>query len=80
MGYSLPSDDINVRSTLVRAVQGRERTPQMKLVFNRDRSDVFARYRLLFPQAKALFGAFAACIEQLPSRESPNGRMLESPL
>jgi NAD-dependent SIR2 family protein deacetylase len=49
VGYSLPGDDINIRSMLMRAAQGRHDPPGVTVVLPPHCRNVYARYRLLFP-------------------------------
>jgi hypothetical protein len=49
VGYSLPPEDVAIRSLLLRASRGRERPPVVHLVERGENPEVQNRYRLLFP-------------------------------
>ncbi len=49
IGYSLPPEDVAIRSMLVRAFHGRERPPHLTVVGRGDGGELEQRYRLLFP-------------------------------
>lgn len=82
VGYSLPSEDIAIRSILLRAYHGRGRDgkqPSVRVVLRRPRSDnpdtpandkrLEDRYRQLFPECQFEYGGFEAFIESLPQPE-----------
>ena len=50
IGYSLPPEDIAIRSMLLRAYRGREAPPAVTLVERKETKDVENRYRLLLPE------------------------------
>ncbi|HEV8253778.1 MAG TPA: hypothetical protein VGQ78_03415 [Vicinamibacteria bacterium] len=50
IGYSLPPEDLVIRSMLLRAYRGRARPPRVRVVQRRGDRDVEGRYRLLFPE------------------------------
>jgi hypothetical protein len=65
VGYSLPPDDIDIRSMLIRAAQGRDHPPNLTVVLDRERPEVIARYRLLFPNLTEYSQGFGAYIRDL---------------
>jgi len=68
VGYSLPPDDVNIRSMLMRAAQGRRRRRlKVTVVLDRSRPDVFARYQVLFPNLETYSLGFAAYVNNLKS-------------
>ena len=82
VGYSLPAEDIAIRSILLRAYHGRGRNgkrPRVRIVLRRPRSDnpdtpaedkrLEDRYRQLFPECQFEYGGFEAFIESLPEPE-----------
>jgi hypothetical protein len=52
VGYSMPPEDLAIRSMLLRAYTGREEPPDVTVVQRRAGHDVEARYRLFFPEMK----------------------------
>lgn len=75
VGYSLPPEDIAIRSILVRAHsgRGRDRTPPSIRVVQRKKDEQLeGRYRLLFPECSFEYSGFEGFIEKLkPSRHYP---------
>lgn len=67
-GYSLPSEDIAIRSILVRAYHGRKPNalPRVRVVQLEPDRAMEGRYRLLFPDAAFEYGGFGRFIAQLP--------------
>ena len=67
VGYSLPPDDVNIRSMLMRAFHGRlfQGPPQVTVVLKGDLPDVFARYQVLFPELEKYTDGFGAYINGL---------------
>jgi hypothetical protein len=66
-GYSLPPEDIAIRSILLRAYLGRKGKPPKIRVVQRDKdTKLEGRYRLLFPNCSFEYGGFEAFIESLP--------------
>jgi len=65
VGYSLPPDDINIRSMLMRAVHARGAPPRITLVLDKVHPEILARYRLLFPDIKPYLQGFGPYIKQL---------------
>ncbi len=65
VGYSLPTDDVNIRSMMIRAAQGRDSDPKVTVVLDCNRPDVYARYRLLFPSFVPYSRGFGAYVKQL---------------
>lgn len=65
VGYSLPPDDVNIRSMLMRAAQGRRRPPKVTVVLDRELPEVTARYQLLFPDLVSHPRGFDAYIREL---------------
>lgn len=49
VGYSMPPEDVAIRSLLLRAYRGRPRSPRVRLVERGPNPEVENRYRLLFP-------------------------------
>jgi hypothetical protein len=70
VGYSLPPEDIAIRSILVRAYSGRgkkRKPPRIRVVQMSEDKRLVDRYRLLFPECTFEYGGFEAFIETLPS-------------
>jgi hypothetical protein len=70
-GYSLPPEDIAIRSILLRAYHGRGRkgTPPGIRVVQKDKDEdkkLEDRDRLLFPDCRFEYGGFEAFTESLP--------------
>jgi hypothetical protein len=65
-GYSLPSEDIAIRSILVRAYHAREGRPRILVVQLKRDKWTEDRYRLLFPDVKFKYGGFERYIARLP--------------
>jgi NAD-dependent SIR2 family protein deacetylase len=65
VGYSLPSDDINIRSMIMRATQGRDTPPKVTVVLDKNHPEVYGRYRLLFPMFVPSSQGFGEYIKQL---------------
>lgn len=66
-GYSLPPEDIAIRSILLRAYLGRKGKPPKIRVVQKDRDTrLEGRYRLLFPNSGFEYGGFEAFIDSLP--------------
>jgi hypothetical protein len=62
VGYSLPSEDVAIRSVFVRAYRSSPRPPKVRVVLKGESSDVTARYRFLFPNCEFEFGGFEALL------------------
>jgi hypothetical protein len=68
-GYSLPPEDIAIRSILVRAYHARgprERRPRIRVVQLERDETTEDRYRLLFPDVEFEYGGFESFVEKLP--------------
>jgi hypothetical protein len=52
VGYSMPAEDLAIRSLLLRAYTGRPKPPRVTVVQRRDAQDVADRYRLFFPDMR----------------------------
>ena len=68
-GYSLPSEDIAIRSILVRAYHGRggvPRLPRVRVVQLAPDQGMERRYRLLFRMPPSSTGGFEQFIDALP--------------
>jgi hypothetical protein len=59
IGYSMPPEDVAIRSMFLRALGGRHAAPEIVLVQRKDAGGVRDRYRLLAPQLKFLSGGLA---------------------
>lgn len=69
VGYSLPPEDIAIRSILVRAYSGRgkkRKSPAIRVVQLESDKKLEDRYRLLFPECTFEYGGFESFIEKLP--------------
>ena len=65
-GYSLPPEDVAIRSILLRGFHARGKNrqpPTIRYVQREEDSATDGRYRLLFPGAKPEYGGFGAFIE-----------------
>jgi len=49
IGYSFPPEDIAIRSLFLRAYNGRESPPEIRIVQKGESRDVISRYKLFFP-------------------------------
>jgi hypothetical protein len=56
IGYSMPPEDVVIRSMFVRALGGRKRRPDVVLVQRGDSREVVNRYRLFVPDLKLVTG------------------------
>jgi hypothetical protein len=64
IGYSLPPDDVAIRSMLLRAFQGRGTPPPRVTVVQQEKKDPeLTRYRLLFPKHHYVDGGLAAYLD-----------------
>ncbi len=52
IGYSMPSEDIAIRSLFIRARQGRKTEPQIRVVQKGNDPAMRARYRVYFPECE----------------------------
>lgn len=66
VGYSLPPEDLAIRSMFLRASRGRTTAPAVELYEQGARPEVEARYRLLFNQVTYDSGGFETFINGLP--------------
>jgi hypothetical protein len=67
VGYSLPSEDLAIRSLFLRASRGRPAPPAVELYENGDRPEVDARYKVLLPNVRYDGGGFKKFINGLPA-------------
>jgi len=68
-GYSLPPEDIAIRSILIRAYHGRGKkssVPKIRVVQRSKDETMEARYRLLFPDCSFEYGGFEQFATSLP--------------
>lgn len=68
-GYSLPPEDIAIRSILLRAYHSRGRggkPPGIRVVQKDKDTKLEGRYRLLFPECRFEYGGFEEFIDSLP--------------
>ena len=70
VGYSLPPEDVPVRSLLMRAARARPSPPRVRVVETARDPDLEHRYRLLFPNPTFEPGGVETFVETL----SPSGR------
>ena len=66
VGYSLPSEDLAIRSLFLRAARARGDQPAVELYEHGVRPEVEARYRLLLPNVSYDGGGFEKFIHGLP--------------
>jgi hypothetical protein len=66
VGYSLPAEDLGIRSLFMRASHARKRPPMVRLYGHGSQPDVEARYRLLLPDVDYDGGGFEGYINGLP--------------
>jgi hypothetical protein len=67
-GYSLPPEDIAIRSILVRSYHGRRRSgaPRIRVIQLDPDKTLEDRYRLVLPSCHFEYGGVEAFIESLP--------------
>jgi hypothetical protein len=58
VGYSLPSEDIAIRSTLLRAYRGRKVLPRVTVITDKPDQQVESRYQFMFPDCEVGCGGF----------------------
>ena len=63
-GYSLPSDDLLIRSMFIRAYSGRTKPPRITIVGKGPDADRDARFRLLFRKCGVFEEGFGAWVER----------------
>lgn len=63
IGYSLPSEDLAIRSMIVRAFHARTKPPCITVVQSSDSAE--ARYKLLFPDCNYLTGGLGAWLKNV---------------
>lgn len=73
IGYSLPPEDVPVRSLLLRASRSRPAPPRVRVVENSPGKELENRYRLMFPDASFEAGGVEGFVESLGSA-STSGR------
>lgn len=66
VGYSLPAEDLAIRSLFLRASRARKAPPIVELYEHGKRPEVEARYRLLLPNVRYDGGGFETFIKGLP--------------
>jgi hypothetical protein len=69
-GYSLPPEDIAIRSIFIRAYHGRGRKnkpPKIRVVQRSKDTKMESRYRLLFPDCAFEYGGFEKYVKSLPT-------------
>jgi hypothetical protein len=79
IGYSLPPEDLAIRSMLLRAFRGRAEPPRVTLVERGDSRDVENRYRLLFPGLRVQTEGVEGFVEGLRPRSARAGRPAGGP-
>jgi hypothetical protein len=67
VGYSLPLEDVPVRSLLLRAWRARARPPALRVVETAPDEALQGRYRLLFPGVSFETGGAEAFLEEVAS-------------
>ena len=74
IGYSLPPEDLAIRSILMRAYNGRGKKPTVRVIQHASAPETKARYELLFPGCHYKVGGLEAFIDGLklgrPAEES----------
>jgi hypothetical protein len=73
IGYSLPPQDVEIRSMLLRAYRGRPRPPRVRVVQHGRNRGVEGRYRVLFPDLVFDEGGVEGFLRRLP-REGGSSR------
>jgi hypothetical protein len=65
VGYSLPPEDVAIRSMFLRAYQGRDTAaqPQVVVVQKEEKAPELTRYRLLFPQHSYVAGGLSGYLD-----------------
>jgi hypothetical protein len=66
VGYSLPPEDLAIRSLFMRASHARKSPPEVRLYEHGPQPEVLARYQLLLPGVQIDPGGFEAFINGLP--------------
>jgi hypothetical protein len=75
IGYSLPPEDVSVRSLLLRAWRSRERAPRLRVIEGLPDRALQSRYRLLFPGLSFEGGGVEGFVQSLASeRGARTGR------
>jgi len=64
IGYSLPPEDLAIRSMFLRAWQSRKQKPRVTVVQRGNRQETRSRYRLLFPNCRYLTGGLGGYLNQ----------------
>jgi NAD-dependent SIR2 family protein deacetylase len=67
IGYSLPPEDVTVRSLLLRAFRGRPHPPSVRVVETASDSDLENRYRVLFSEVSFQVGGVEGFVDSLAS-------------
>ena len=68
VGYSLPPQDVAIRSMLLRAYHARPRPPRVRIVQHAKDREVEDRYRVLFPDLVFDAGGIEGFVRGLPAR------------
>lgn len=71
IGYSLPAQDVEIRSLLLRAYRGRPRPPRVQVVQHGRNQETEDRYRVLFPELVFDEGGVEAFLRRLPRSAAP---------
>jgi hypothetical protein len=75
IGYSLPPEDVSVRSLLLRAWRSRARPPRLRVIESSPDRELQSRYRLLFPGLSFEGGGVEGFVQSLtPQRRRRTGR------
>jgi hypothetical protein len=75
VGYSLPPQDVEIRSMLVRAYRARARPPRVRVVQHGKSRETEDRYRFLFPDLVFDVGGVEGFLRQLLPRTAGSARM-----
>jgi hypothetical protein len=68
VGYSLPPEDVPVRSLLLRAARSRPAPPRVRVIENTSDNGLENRYRLMFPEASFEPGGVEGFVESIGPR------------
>jgi hypothetical protein len=67
VGYSLPPQDVDIRSMLLRAYQARPEPPRVRVIERGKNREVEDRYRVLFPDLVFDAGGVEGFVRRLPA-------------
>jgi hypothetical protein len=73
IGYSMPPEDVAIRSLLLRAHRGRREPPVIRVIESGHQPEVEGRYRLLFPNLRFDTGGVEAFVLELGGEVNPPG-------